>query len=358
MKHLPLKRYPVLPKETLQAWDSADDLILEHLNELDLNGKRLLIMNDQFGALSVPLSKHDITTYTDSYLSFRAIQNNSDQRITPITSFGELKGEYDLALLRIPKNMSFFEDMLCHLTEVLKPGARVICGYMVKHQSKASFELLNKRIGKTSTSLAKKKARLIFADFSLGKTSSPYPLQVSIEGFQKPFLNHSNLFSREKLDIGTRFLLENIPKGAYRSILDLGCGNGVIGIAAKKSNPKATLVFADESKMAIESARVNYERIYPDAEPARYRWTHCYEGEEPDSLELVICNPPFHQGTTLGDSVAKEMFKDAHHALVKGGVMRVIGNFHLHHESALKRIFGNSRIVARNDKFTIVDAVK
>jgi 16S rRNA G1207 methylase RsmC len=227
---------------------------------------------------------------------------------------------------------------------------------MIKHLAPTSFELLNKYIGKTSTSLAQKKARLIFADFEKTKIHSPYPLTVKIESFEKKFTHHSNLFSRDKLDIGTRFFLEHIPRGDFESILDLGCANGIIGIKAKLNNPAARIIFSDDSAMAIESAKINYENHF--TEEASFFWTNCFEGQPKNIVDLVLCNPPFHQGNTIGDFISWQMFEDAHTALKDGGTLRVIGNSHLSYPNKLKKIFGNSKIVATNSKFIICDARK
>jgi len=351
-----IKRYPIRKNETLQGWDSADELILQHMKQLELTGKRILILNDQFGALSCGLDGFDTTTYTDSYVSMMGIRQNSKQRITPIHLLSDLSGHYDFVVIQIPKNMSFFEDLLCHLTQHLHPQSKVICGSMVKHLAPTSFDLLNKYIGKTSTSLAQKKARLVFADFEKTETQSPYPISVKIENFEFPFTNHSNLFSRDKLDIGTRFFLEHIPRGDFKSILDLGCANGIIGIKAKMMNPDAKIIYSDDSAMAIESARTNYQNNFKD-EPSLF-WTNCFENQPKNSLDLVLCNPPFHQGNTIGDFIAWQMFQDAYDALNGGGVLRVIGNSHLGYQVKLKKLFGNSNIVATNSKFIICDARK
>lgn len=351
-----LKRYPERKNELLQAWDNADKLILSHLNSLDLQGKRILIVNDQFGALTCALIPLNISTYVDSYLSSQGILRNSLGKANIINQLDRLTGHYDLIILKIPKNLSFFEDILIRLGHHLRLNAQLICGVMIKHLAKSSFDLIQKYIGQTTTSLAEKKARLIFAQFQQTPVSSPYPIQVSIPPFEFPFVNHSNLFSREKLDVGTRFLLEHIPQGSFHSILDLGCANGILGIAAKKLNPHAQLIFSDESQMAIQSAKINYQKFYPDV--AQFHWTNCFENQTSQSVDLVLCNPPFHQGTTVGDFIAWQMFKDSHHVLRSGGLIRIVGNIHLRYETVLKKIFGNSRIVASNNKFRIIEATK
>lgn len=356
-----LKRYPYRKNELLQAWDAADELILERLSGIE--NARILIANDLFGALTCALQNLDVTSYTDSYLSFKGIEQNTQGLFKAVSQLSELSGKYDLVLIRIPKNMSFFEDLLFHLRAHLHEKSQLICGYMIKHQANSSFELLGKYIGETTTSLAKKKARLIFARFSRetaqGMSRSPYPLQVQIENFKVPFLNGSNVFSREKLDIGTRFFLAHIPKGPYQTILDLGCANGVVGIAAKRLNPNAKIIFCDESQMAVQCTKTNYENVLEAAHgAAEFHWSDCYENAPPASVDLVLCNPPFHQGNTLTDLTARQMFTDSFAALRAGGVLRVIGNLHLQYELELKRIFGNSEIIAENAKFMICQAIK
>ena len=351
-----IKRYPLKKNDLLQGWDSADELLLQHMSGLDLTNKRILIINDQFGALSTGLEGFDCTTYTDSFVSFMGIQYNSHQKIKPINDLKDLKGLYDYVLIQIPKTMSFFEDILCRLTEHLHAESKIICGSMVKHLAPTSFDLLQKYIGNTTTSLAQKKARLIFANFEKTKVTSPYPQEVKIDSFEIPFINHSNLFSRDKLDIGTRFFLEHIPQGPYQNILDLGCANGVIGIRAKMINPEAKISFSDVSAMSILSAKTNYVRHFKDE--ADFHWTNCYEGQAKNSLDLVLCNPPFHQGNTIGDFIAMQMFQDAYDALRPGGTLRVIGNSHLGYQMKLKKFFGNSKIVATNSKFIVCDAKK
>jgi len=353
---LDLKRYPDSKRGGLQAWDRADELLRMHIDSLDVKGKRLLVLNDTFGAISTHLIGTNLTVYTDSYLSDRAIRMNSNNEIAPIHSLASLDGLYDYVFYRFPKNLSFFEDQLCVLSRHLSQGASLIGTSMVKHLPSGAFKLLERITGKTSTSLAEKKARLVFAKFENGIAKNPYPLQVKVDSFEHPFINASNLFSREKLDQGTRFFLEWIPAGTFARILDLGCANGIIGIGAKRKNPQARILFSDESAMAVESAKANYRNYFAD--DAEFFWTNCFQGQAKESADLVLCNPPFHQGTLVLDDVAEQMFRDAFVTLKRGGLLRVIGNGHLQYPHTLKRIFGNGKILGANAKFVVIEAVK
>ncbi len=353
---LNLERYPATRDDTLQAWDSADELLLQHLFTRELKGKRILIVNDAFGALACALSDFEVDSYTDSFLSAQALQRNSQGQKSALVHLDQFKGPYDFVLVKVPKNMSFLEDILCHVSAHLHSESQVIAACRIKHLPKTAFDLLEKIIGPTTTSLAQKKSRLIFAKFKKAAKASPYPLQVQMDTFQLPFVNHSNLFSREKLDIGTRFFLQNLLQGSFKSILDLGCANGIIGIAASLKNPQAKIVFSDESAMAIQSARINFSRFAQTE--AEFVWTNGFENQPPEKLDLVLCNPPFHQEAALDESVADQMFRDAYSSLTPGGQLRVVGNSHLMYPQKMKKIFGNSRIIATHPKFLIIESIK
>lgn len=356
---LPLHRYPERKHELLQAWDAADELLLDHVATLAPGGKKILILGDSFGAISAALAEFHPTTYVDSYLGARGMAINTQGKLKPLSRLKDLTGAYDLIFIRIPKNMSFFEDELAHVSRLAKPGALLVAGYMVKHQANSAFDLIAKYFGETTTSLARKKARLIFATFARSAVDSPYPLSVPMEGFPEPFVNHSNVFSREKLDIGTRFFLEHLPKDDFKAILDLGCGNGAIGIGAKLRSPAAKVTFTDESQMAVLSAEENFGRCFPGAAgDGTFLWTNGIENGADESFDLVLCNPPFHQGNAVGDFVAREMFKSAHRVLRPGGLLRIIGNSHLLYGEELRHGFGNAALVAKNAKFTVIDSRK
>ena len=349
-----LKRYPIDWGKDLRAWDAADELILSQA--LDLKEKRVLIINDSMGALSISLKQYSPVIYTDSFVSFKAITNNSNDEVTILNDLSQLEGVFDFVIVKLPKNLSYFEDILMNLTNHMGASSKLICGSMIKHMAKGHFDLIGKYIGETTTSLAKKKARLIYSDFKLDKVESKFPLKISLSSWPHTIINHSNLFSREKLDIGTRFFLENIPSGEFSDILDLGCANGIVGLEAKRKNPNAKITFNDESFMAIKSAKENYEENFDDV--PTFNWSNCHIEKKSDEFDLILCNPPFHQGTTVGDFIAWQMFKDSYDCLKKGGRIRVIGNRHLGYHVKLKKLFKNSTIVTQNKKFVIIDATK
>src|SRR6185312_10132546 len=76
------------------------------------------------------------------------------------------------------------------------------------------------------------------------------------------------------------------------------------------------------------------------------------------SADLVVCNPPFHEGTTLETDAAHRMFAAAARVLRPGGELWTVYNSHLRHKSALGRVVGPTTMVLQNPKFTVTRSVR
>ncbi|HCC62925.1 MAG TPA: 50S rRNA methyltransferase [Pseudomonas sp.] len=364
---LDLVRQPEQPNEPLQAFDAADEYLLAQLHEQGLAATtRVLILNDSFGALACALAQHvQVTSSGDSHLAHLALENNlqrnalADDAVTFVPASEVAQGPFDRVLIRVPKTLALLEEQLIRLHGQLAPGAQVIAAAMIKHLPRAAGDLLEKYIGPVQASLAVKKARLLTATpEDKPVPHSPYPTRYRLDQPALELLNHANLFCREDLDIGTRAFLPHLPKalGNLR-VADLGCGNGVLGIVYALGNPQAQMTLVDESYMAVQSARENWQAIHGDR-PADIRAGDGLAEQPMDSLDLVLCNPPFHQQQVVGDFLAWRMFTQAKTALCKGGELWIVGNRHLGYHLKLKRLFGKVEQVAATPKFVILRAIK
>jgi len=376
-----LRRYPVRKKETLRAWDSADEYMLQYLEENKLlqEDTSLLIINDSFGGLSIPLNEFLPVVVSDSYLSMQAIllnaKNNGideseitiiDSLLTPesILNIRSDIGNH-IVLIKLPKSLAMLEDQLYRIRPLLGEQTVIIAAAMTKHIHLSTLALFEEIIGPTKSSLAKKKSRLIFSQFdaSLTVADNPYPksyvLPYKLDDVDIEIKNHAAVFSQEKLDLGARFFIESIPVDEkYNTIVDLGCGNGVVGLMAAIKNPSAKIIFTDESYMAVESSINNFLSVFDDTREAEFLQTDCLQGVEESSVSLILCNPPFHQNHAINDNVAWQMFSESRQALENKGELWVIGNRHLAYHAKLKKLFGNSEVVASNKKFVVIKAIK
>ncbi|MFE4694813.1 methyltransferase [Streptomyces sp. NPDC056749] len=372
-----LARYPENPRDPLRAWDAADEYLLRRLAGEDGSepvpaSGTVAVVGDRWGALATALAAHRPVQITDSYLARQATlanlaRNGADPGSVHVLSVRETPPErVDLLLVRVPKSLALLEDQLHRLAPAVHAGTVVIGTGMVKEIHTSTLKLFERIIGPTRTSLAVKKARLIFStpDPALPRTPSPWPYRYELPDdvgvvSGRTVTNHAGIFCAERLDIGTRFFLKHLPQrtGPDR-VVDLGCGNGVVGTAAALANPEASVVFTDESYQAVASAEATFrDNTGPDAE-AEFLVGDGMAGLPPGGVDLVLSNPPFHSHQAVTDATARNMFHGARAALRQGGELWVVGNRHLGYHTQLRRIFGNCVTVAGDPKFVVLRAVK
>ncbi|MFB9965256.1 methyltransferase [Sinosporangium siamense] len=362
-----LARHPDDPRDALRAWDAADEYLLRHLHDSGGPGGNVVIVGDRWGALTVALADLRPAQIAGSHLTQLATRANLDRNgrtgATLLSSRDTPPDRIDTLLIRVPKSLAYLEDRLHRLAHLLHPGSVVAGTGKTTEIHTSTLALFDRVIGPTRTSLAERKARLIFSTVDPGRAPgpSPWPKSYALPSGIGPVsgrtvVNHAGVFCAERLDVGTRFLLQNLPRtrGAAH-IVDLGCGNGVVGLAAALLNPDAHVVCVDESHQAVASAEATFDL---NGVKAEFHVADALTGTAPGTVDLVLNNPPFHSHRAVTDEVAWRMFTGARTALRPGGELRVVGNRHLGYHVKLRRLFGNCELVASNPKFVVLSAVK
>ncbi|MGW5735985.1 MULTISPECIES: methyltransferase [Streptomyces] len=380
-----LTRFPEDPRDPLRAWSAADAYLLRHLageadpkaeqpkeaKPVDLSGT-VAVVGDRWGALTTALAEHGPTMITDSFLAREAARANvaragfAPDAVRLATTGDAPPGRIDVLLVRVPKSLALLEDQLHRLAPALHAGTVVVGTGMVTEIHTSTLDLFERIIGPTRTSLARQKARLIFStpDPERDAGPSPWPRSYVLDadsgaGAGLTAVNHAGVFCAERLDIGTRFLLQHLPTGRGAAhVVDLGCGNGVLGTAAAVADPEATVTFVDESYPAVASAEATFRANASEATRAEFIAGDALATVPAGSVDLVLNNPPFHTHQATSGATAWRMFSGARAALRPGGELWVVGNRHLDYHVKLRKLFGNSQVVAGNPKFVILRAVK
>ncbi|ALS97480.1 methyltransferase [Lacimicrobium alkaliphilum] len=365
-KALELYRYPAESQhKSEQAWDAADEYMLGQLTAESGNLK-IWILNDDCGALCCALADHTPRWIGDSLVSQLACRQNLNiNNLAPdsVQFFDSLSipaENPDLVLIKIPRTLALLEHQLCQLQSATTPRTRIIAGARVNQIHSSTLALFEKYLGPVTTSLAKKKARLIFCQPQENKhLLSPYPTCWKMPDMNWLIHNHANVFARQQLDIGARFMLKHLPEAQGKKVIDLGCGNGVLGMAMLCSASPDEVSFVDESFMAVASASQNVAHNLPEhLRRCTFVVSNCLDQIKTAKAHIILCNPPFHQQQRITDHVAWQMFKQARDCLYPGGELRIIGNRHLDYHHKLKRLFGGYHQVAANNKFSILSAIR
>ena len=143
---LDLIRQPEQPNEPLQAFDAADEYLLNYLAEQQPTVQtRVLVLNDSFGALAASLvGKTHVTSSGDSFLAFQGLEKNllrnghAFDAVPKVPANQTFTGPFDRVLIRVPKTLALLEEQLIRLQGQLAPGAQVVAAAMIKHLPRAA----------------------------------------------------------------------------------------------------------------------------------------------------------------------------------------------------------------------------
>jgi 16S rRNA G1207 methylase RsmC len=176
-----------------------------------------------------------------------------------------------------------------------------------------------------------------------------------LRGKRFEFLTASGVFSRDRVDLGTRLLIESMVLPQQGCILDVGCGYGAVGIVAATLNDSLRVVMVDVNARAVWLAKQNIEKNYVNN--AEVHRGNLYEPVEDLSFNCVLSNPPVSAGIAIVEKIIMEAPKHMlSKALLQMVVRSKIGGKRL--QSVFTEAFGNVRVLARESGYRVLTAEK
>lgn len=361
-----LRRRPDVEAASLVAVDASDRLLLDLADRTE----RIAVVGDAYGALTVGLASDGVAVRVvqDSITSERALAANADAvraagiELAPFSLVDSVEEAVDGArevLLRLPRSLDALASISAG-TALTAPQARLVGAGRTKHMSHGMNEVLASRWARVDVSLARQKSRALLA-------SEARPEQAEAPSAERRFLDELGLevaalpgaFAGARLDLGTRALLSAIDLAALPGgvAVDLGCGTGVLAASLARARPDLEVVATDSSRVAVESARATAE-ANGLADRIRLLRDDNASTLAAGSVDVVLCNPPFHSDGAVTDLVARRMIRAAGRLLRPGGELWTVFNSHLPHPAELRRAVGATTVIARDRRFTVTRSLR
>jgi len=264
---------------------------------------------------------------------------------------------HDIVIILFPKSKAELAYTLAMLNDVVDENT-VIYFVGEKNSGVKSVEKLSKGFLQHCQKDDAARHCMLFSGCFL-KQSTPFDEQkwftqysIDVNGESITVFALPGVFSQEKLDVGTRLLLEHLPDYDNCSLLDFGCGSGVIAafITQRFTNVKPTL--ADVSALAIASAQKTFSENGLSgkfiATDSMSNITGVYDN--------VISNPPFHQGLKTHYQATESFLAKISKHISNKGSLTIVANSFLKYQPIMEQHFGGVSQLTKSNGFTIYQA--
>lgn len=363
-----LRRHPDVEAPNLYAVDGADRLVLdEAAAALTVAGPgQVTVIGDHYGALTLGavagFGASDVRVHQDPLTGERALSGNAERAALAGTyrqcPLGEsLLSGATVVLVQLPRSLAALTEIAETVARYADPSVVVYAGGRDKYLTHAFNDVLATCFADVHATRGRQKSRVLVAAKPTPVPPS-FPHREHLAELDLDVVAHGAAFAGATLDIGTRYLLDFLPRtdpGA-RTAVDLGCGTGILAVSLARLRPDVEVIATDQSAAAVASASATAAANGVADRVAVLR-DDAMSGLASDSVDLIVCNPPFHVGAAVHTGAAESMFRAAGRVLRPGGELWTVYNSHLGYRADLRATVGDTEQVGRNPKFTVTRSI-
>lgn len=271
----------------------------------------------------------------------------------------ETLADVDLVWLRLPQALGALDEYAELVARFAADDVTLVAAARIKHLNRTMNTTLARHFGQVSASLGQQKSRALISSDPVRPNSGAAPgwpkhRPVTVGGHQFELHWHGATFAAGRIDAGTQLLIDHLDQvAAADRYLDLGCGSGVLATLLALDHQQATVDAVDASQAAVQAAALTGAPTQ-----VRAHWASDLAAWPSASLDVIVCNPPFHRGTAKDSDPAFRMFEEAARTLVPGGEFWCVYNSHLPWRGWLHRTIGPTTQVAQNRRYTLTRSRK
>lgn len=348
--------------------DPVDRLLLDEAAEALGQADSAVIIDDVSGGLTQAAAERHpdlgVRVVCDSLLAEQAVRHAIADLADPgQVTIGEDPAQVlpgaTVVLLRLPKSLGALDEIAAEVAALGEADVIIFAGERVKHMTRSMNDVLGRYFDDVTAGLGRQKSRVLRARGSRAASEADWPRSERHEDLDLTVCAHGSTFAGTGLDLGTRLLtgaLDQLPPDPKRAV-DLGCGSGILACLVARERPDATVQAIDESTAACRSA-IATAAANGLAERITVSRSDGLTDVAQASIDVIVCNPPFHRGTTKDSSAAEQMIKDAGRALAPGGEMWMVFNAHLPYLPWLRRQIGSTKIIARDRSYLVTRSTR
>ena len=177
--------------------------------------------------------------------------------------------------------------------------------------------------------------------------------EFSVTARDKTFHIHSlpGIFSYNHLDRGTKLLLDTLDIQHGASVIDLGCGFGVIGLTVAEIGA-GQVIFVDNNLWATAAAQKNIEANNFDN--CTVIKSDVLEMVSAREVDFVISNPPFHTGKSVDYLVTEAFIEQSKRVLRKSGRLVLVANKFIRYQDIIDSHFSSTKIAAETNRYHVL----